>query len=134
MLERAGLDRITVVDNHGWVADGPAPVGERAQHRGGVSVVVTVRNDREGLRELPPGLAAQTRKPDEVVIVDGGSVYGTLDVLAEADVGDMPIRTIVAPGANIAAGRNVGVREARNGDDSPAPMRAAAQRRSGLPH
>ena len=116
MMERAGLDQVTVTDNHGWVADGAraSARADGAQGRAGVSVVVTVRNDREGLRELLPGLAAQTATPDEIVIVDGGSVDGTLDVLSETAFADVPIRKIVAPGANIAAGRNVGVREAQN--------------------
>jgi glycosyltransferase involved in cell wall biosynthesis len=76
--------------------------------------VVTVRNDREGLRGLLPGLAAQTLKPDELVIVDGGSVDGTLDALRGFRMLDTPIRTTVAPGANIAAGRNIGIGLARN--------------------
>jgi glycosyltransferase involved in cell wall biosynthesis len=79
-----------------------------------ISVVVTVRNDREGLRDLLPGLATQTEPPDELVIVDGGSVDGTLEVLDGLAIPGVSVRTIVAPGANIAAGRNVGVRLARN--------------------
>ena len=71
-----------------------------------LTVVITVRNDREGLRELLPALAAQTKTPNEIVIVDGGSVDGTLEAVAGFD---LPVRTIVAPGANIAAGRNIGV-------------------------
>ena len=43
-------------------------------------MIVTVRNDPEGLQELLPALAAQETPPDEVVIVDGGSVDGTIDV------------------------------------------------------
>ena len=76
-----------------------------------LTVVITVRNEGEGLRELLPALAAKTKTPNEIVIVDGGSVDGTLEAVAGFD---LPVRTIVAPGANIAAGRNIGVRAARN--------------------
>jgi SAM-dependent methyltransferase/GT2 family glycosyltransferase/uncharacterized protein YbaR (Trm112 family) len=114
MLERAGLQHAVTVANHGWVGDGRRPDdGGRPPSRG-ISVVVTVRNDREGLRELLPCLAAQTLTPDEILIVDGGSVDGTLDVLDGFELPGTPIRTSVVPGANIAAGRNVGVRLARN--------------------
>ena len=111
MLERAGLDRVVTVPNNGWVADGQRLARVNGSSRRGISVVVTVRNDRDGLRELLPALAAQTEKPDEIVIVDGGSIDRTLDAVVGFD---LPIRTIVAPGANIAAGRNVGACAARN--------------------
>jgi glycosyltransferase involved in cell wall biosynthesis len=77
-------------------------------------VAVTVRNDREGLRELIPALLAQTRAPDEIVIVDGGSVDGTPDVLSEFDLSGVEVRLIVRPGANIAAGRNAAVEVSSN--------------------
>jgi cellulose synthase/poly-beta-1,6-N-acetylglucosamine synthase-like glycosyltransferase len=114
MLERAGLDQVVTLPNHGWVGDGARHAGINREPSRGISVVVTVRNDREGLRELLPSLATQTEKPDEIVIVDGGSVDGTLDVLQGFRLPGTPIRTIRAPGANIAAGRNIGVREARH--------------------
>ena len=74
-----------------------------------MSVVVTVRNDREGLRELLRALQLQTRPPDEIVIVDGGSIDGTLDVLSEFDFNGIALKVEVRPGANIAAGRNAGI-------------------------
>jgi glycosyltransferase involved in cell wall biosynthesis len=79
-----------------------------------ISVVVTVRNDREGLLELIPALSAQTRKPDEVVVVDGGSNDGTAELLAGLELPGIELRYQVSPGANIAAGRNAAVRLARH--------------------
>src|SRR6266576_3934199 len=69
-----------------------------------VSLVATVRNAEPFVREFLESVRAQTRQPDEVVIVDGGSTDGTAEILRDADV-----TLIEEPGANIARGRNVGI-------------------------
>jgi glycosyltransferase involved in cell wall biosynthesis len=79
-----------------------------------ISVVVTVRDDRDGLLELIPALAAQTQLPDELVIVDGGSEDGTAQLLGELAVPGVEVRYRVEPGTNIAAGRNAAIRLARH--------------------
>jgi glycosyltransferase involved in cell wall biosynthesis len=73
------------------------------------SLVVTVRNDRDGLKELLPALERQTVPPAELIVVDGGSVDGTLEVIDEWRPAGFPVRVAKAPGSNIAEGRNVGV-------------------------
>lgn len=70
-----------------------------------VSLVTTVLDARERVEGFLATLAAQTRAPDEVVVVDGGSTDGTLEVLRRAE----GIRLIVEPGASIARGRNVAI-------------------------
>ena len=52
--------------------------------------------------------------PEEIVIADGGSEDGTLEELNSRERGLLLVRVFVAPGANIAAGRNIAVREARH--------------------
>jgi glycosyltransferase involved in cell wall biosynthesis len=42
-----------------------------------LAVCVTVRNENDVARELAASLLQQTRLPDELVIVDGGSTDGT---------------------------------------------------------
>jgi glycosyltransferase involved in cell wall biosynthesis len=71
----------------------------------GVSVIVTVRNEGEGVRPLLDSLISQTRLPDEVVICDGGSTDNTLEILAEYKRW-LPLNILIAPGANISQGRN----------------------------
>jgi len=76
-----------------------------------VSVVCTVLNEAGSLAELLKSLAMQSRAPDDVVIVDGGSTDGTLDLLRRY-VSRLPLRVIESPGANIAQGRNTAIRAA----------------------
>ena len=78
-----------------------------------VSVIATVRNEGENIHRLLDSLALQSRLPDEVVICDGGSTDGTLEVLRSyVREGGLPLRVIVRPGANISQGRNAAIAEA----------------------
>lgn len=71
-----------------------------------VSLVLTVLDEAESLSRLLDSLDAQTRPPDEVVVVDGGSRDGTLERL-QAWASAAPGRTVLVElGANISAGRN----------------------------
>lgn len=81
-----------------------------------VSVIATVLNEGPAICRLLDSLAAQTRKPDEVVIVDGGSTDGTLAILQTyTDQDHMAMRVLVEPGANISRGRNLAI-AAASGD------------------
>ena len=73
------------------------------------SVVVTVLNDAPGVTALVDALAGQTRLPDEIIIVDGGSTDGTCECLVGLRAGDVPLRRVRLEGANIAQGRNHGI-------------------------
>lgn len=79
-----------------------------------VTVIVTVLNEGESIRRLLDSLVAQTRQPDEIVIVDGGSRDTTVAVIREY-VGRLPLRVLVEPGANISRGRNLAI-QAATGD------------------
>jgi glycosyltransferase involved in cell wall biosynthesis len=73
-----------------------------------VSLVATVKDAGPHVAEFVASVRAQTRPPDELVVVDGGSTDGTLEVLRETP----ELTLIEEPGANIARGRNVAVRAA----------------------
>jgi len=68
-----------------------------------ITLISTVKDCAEGVDQFLASLAAQTRRPDEVIIVDGGSTDGT----AERFELDETITLIREPGANISRGRNI---------------------------
>jgi glycosyltransferase involved in cell wall biosynthesis len=75
-----------------------------------VSVIVTVLNEQEAIERLLESLATQTRPPDEVVLADGGSTDGTLDLLAGWAASErLPLHVLHQPGANISEGRNAAI-------------------------
>jgi glycosyltransferase involved in cell wall biosynthesis len=73
-----------------------------------ISLVATVKDAGQHVGDFLESVRAQTRPPDEVVIVDGGSTDGTLEALRSAP----DVTLIEAPGANFARGRNTAVRAA----------------------
>jgi glycosyltransferase involved in cell wall biosynthesis len=75
-----------------------------------VSLITTVKDAADHIGEFLASVSAQTRPPDEVVVVDGGSTDGTLDVLRAA----RDITLLEEPGANIARGRNAAIAAARH--------------------
>ena len=79
-----------------------------------VSLVATVLNEAEGITDLLASIDEQSRQPDEIVLVDGGSHDGTVAIL-ERWAADRPgIRVLSAPGSTISGGRNLGIRVARH--------------------
>lgn len=79
-----------------------------------VSVIATVYNEVATVGALLDALAGQTRPPDEIVIVDGGSTDGTWEMLrARAERADLPLVAVSRPGTGISAGRNAAVSAAR---------------------
>jgi glycosyltransferase involved in cell wall biosynthesis len=70
-----------------------------------VSLIATVKDAADDVEAFLGSVAAQTRGPDEVVVVDGGSTDGTDRVLRRED----GITLLVEPGASIARGRNAAI-------------------------
>ena len=79
-----------------------------------VSLVCTVLNEAATIGDLLASISAQTVRPREVIIVDGGSRDGT-QLHAQWWHGRLgcPLRLIERTGTNIAAGRNIAIEAAR---------------------
>ena len=78
------------------------------------SLICTVINEENTVRNLLDSILKQTRKPDEIVIVDGGSRDSTVKVLKEhAKNFPIPVKIIAAKGANISQGRNIAIEHAK---------------------
>jgi glycosyltransferase involved in cell wall biosynthesis len=82
----------------------------------GISLVITVRNEEESIEAFMETVLRQTKPPDDMVVVDGGSEDATVRRLIRY-LDDrripFPIHLIRFWGANIARGRNMGVAAAR---------------------
>ncbi len=80
----------------------------------GISVISTVLNEEETIGDLLRSLLAQTLKPKEVVIVDGGSKDATVKVIESYkkafEEAGIKLKVIVAKGASVGEGRNIAVR------------------------
>lgn len=72
-----------------------------------ISIVATVRNERETIGEFVASLLSQDLRADEIIIVDGNSTDGTKEIL-EGFVRDGHIR-LISRDCNIAQGRNIGI-------------------------
>jgi len=78
-----------------------------------VAVVVVTHDRADLLVGMLDGLAAQTRRPDAVIVVDNASTDHTADVLAERVArADLPLEVITQDNLGGAGGFHRGVREA----------------------
>lgn len=76
-----------------------------------ISLVCTVLNEAGVIKRFFDSINAQTRKPDEFIIVDGGSVDGTVQIARQYNP-EFPVTVIIQHGAKIAQGRNIGIEKA----------------------
>jgi glycosyltransferase involved in cell wall biosynthesis len=76
-----------------------------------VGLISTVYNEEANIRRWIAALRNQTSRPDEFVIVDGGSKDRTVELLNNGFNGsDFPKPRVVVQRCNIAAGRNIAIR------------------------
>ena len=80
-----------------------------------ISLICTVKNEEETILDWLKSLKNQTKLPDEIIIVDGGSTDKTVELIREfMKNNSLKIKLVIAPGANIAQGRNIAIRNCKN--------------------
>lgn len=77
-----------------------------------ITLIATVLNEGDNIHQVMNTIQAQTRQPDDIVIVDGGSTDNTVATLEQYQ-DQLPLRIFVEPGANISQGRNRAIAEAK---------------------
>lgn len=76
-----------------------------------LSVVVTIKNEVNTVCDLLDSLLAQSMRPSEIIVVDGASADGTLEILLDRErCGQI---SVISKKCNIAEGRNLGIRMAK---------------------
>jgi len=73
------------------------------------SLVITVKNENQSIEALLDALENQSTIPKEIIIVDGGSIDGTINIIKERMTKNKRIKLIVRKKTSIAKGRNEGV-------------------------
>jgi len=76
-----------------------------------VSFVTTVLNEEKTIKALLDSLWRQTKKPDEIIIVDAGSTDKTTAIIKKHP---LKPRLIVKKGINRSQGRNLGIEKAKH--------------------
>lgn len=79
-----------------------------------VSLITTVKNEEKSILQFLNSIKKQTKKPDEIIIVDGGSRDNTMSVVHESLLKvKTPIR-IIKKGGNRSVGRNTAIKSSKN--------------------
>ncbi|MBA7480180.1 putative glycosyltransferase EpsJ [subsurface metagenome] len=80
-----------------------------------VSLICTLKNEESSVKEFLDSLLSQSRPPDEIIMVDGGSTDKTVEIIDSYIGNGAPIKLVIKQGANIAQGRNTAIKNAKYG-------------------
>jgi len=77
-----------------------------------ISFISTVLNEEKTIVFFLKSILEQTKKPNEIIIVDAGSADKTIQKIKKWQK-KLPIRLIVKPGVNRSQGRNIAIKNAK---------------------
>jgi glycosyltransferase involved in cell wall biosynthesis len=78
-----------------------------------VSMISTVLNEENNIRKFLDSILNQTKRPNEIIVIDGGSTDKTYKILKEYSKKHKLIKTFQEKGVNIARGRNIAISKAK---------------------
>jgi len=78
------------------------------------SFITTVLNEEKSIKDLLDSLDKQTQKPNQVIIVDGGSTDKTVSIIKKYPKKSFPIKLIIKSGFNPSQARNLAVSKAKH--------------------
>lgn len=74
-----------------------------------MTLISTVLNEEKSMEKYMKSIFSQSRLPDEIIIVDGGSTDNTVDVIRKFCDQGVELNILVRKGINIAKGRNIAI-------------------------
>jgi len=111
------------------IAQAPVPEGQSSSS---VSAIITTYNYARFLPAAIESVLGQTHLPDEIIVVDDGSIDDTAEVVSR--YADRGVRYVYRQNGGAGASRNTGIRESRGGlvafldaDDRWLPQKIALQ-------
>lgn len=78
-----------------------------------VSLICTVLNEEDTIKDFLNSVFSMSRLPDEVVIVDGGSADKTAECIQLFMESNPCVKLFIEQGCNVARGRNIAIRYAQ---------------------
>jgi len=79
-----------------------------------ISLITTVLNEASTLEQFLNSVLKQTRKPDEFIIVDGGSKDNTVELIRTFARKHKTTKLLIKPGITIGAARNLAIKMAKH--------------------
>ncbi|MBP8591273.1 glycosyltransferase, partial [Candidatus Shapirobacteria bacterium] len=81
-----------------------------------ISFIATVLNEEKTIEALLSSLSRQTKRPDEIIIADGGSTDQTVNKIKafQKKHSELKIKVLIKKGANRSQGRNLAIKKAKN--------------------
>lgn len=82
-----------------------------------ISLITTVKNEENSIGKFLDSVSTQTRKPEEVIIVDGGSTDRTVELIQKAKVKRQNLKLkvkIIEKKGNRSVGRNTAIKASSN--------------------
>ena len=88
---------------------------EEIQGKLKISMVIPVKNEEKDILALLESIEAQSLKPDEVIIVDGGSTDKTIEIIKQyKEKSKLDLKLIEISSKSVSQQRNEGIRNAAN--------------------